>query len=88
MPPEIPKPKPLGQREVTDLILDENSTEAVEKLKRGDYMALNKERGCDGCGGPPAGADGHFVEPLFQWKLSKLATGSGGGAEHVVHIHG
>ena len=70
------------------LALDKHGSEAVEELERGDDVTLDE----DGCyyGGacPVAGAYGHLVEPLLQWKLADRTTlGSSARSEHVVHIH-
>jgi hypothetical protein len=48
----------------------------VEQLKRREDLTLNQDAGDDGRGGPQAGADGHFEEPLFERELSHCATES------------
>ena len=67
------------------LVLDKHSAEAVEQLKRRDDMTLNQQRCQDRGSRPPARADRHLVEPLFEGELADRS--SLGPAEHIIHVH-
>lgn len=68
--------------------LDEDGAEAVEQLEGSDDVALDEDAGEDGGGRPPSCADGHFIEPLFQWELPYRSTSNvtaAAAAEHILH---
>ena len=73
----------------TYLVLDEHSTKTIEQLKRGDDMTLHQKRRGYGSDGPPARTNGHFIEPLFQRKLTHCTTAATADApaEKIVHVH-
>lgn len=68
--------------ETTHLTLEENCPHAVEELVGRDYMALHQDASTQcGCH-PPSCADGHLVEPLFEWEASHHAIPT---SEHIRH---
>ncbi len=60
----------------TDLVLNEDSTEAVKELEGRDDVTLYQQRSCDRGGGPPACTDGHFIEPLLERELPDSSSSS------------
>lgn len=73
--------------EIEYLILHEDGPKAIKQLKGSDDMTLHQQRRGHSGDGPPARANGHFIEPLFQRKLTHRTT-AGAPAEKIVHIHG
>ena len=59
------------------LALEENCAHAVEELVRRDEFALNRDAGAQSSRHPPAGADGHLVEPLLEGEAAHEAVASG-----------
>jgi len=59
-----------------------DGAEAIEELERSDDLALHQGAGQDGGRGPPASAEWHLEEPLFEGESSAQVIGS---AHHLVH---
>ena len=75
---------PPGETGEANLILDEDSAEAIEKLEGCNDTALHQHRYSHCCRCPPPRADRHLVEPLLK---RELTDDTAAACAKIVHVH-